>query len=153
MSNGEGNQALNNVRLNPQEENQNHRMMYQIYTEDIRHTKNQQWLIIYYGLVVQAAIIGFCQLISQLPNNLLIIAVTGCCFFSAAFWLFGTMAIVFNYCDLKFYRARKVEYKERIEGNRSNREDSTPVIYLMMFILALGAGALGTFFYILSSII
>ncbi|MEW6181727.1 MAG: hypothetical protein AB1500_00925 [Bacillota bacterium] len=39
------------------------RVVYQVYTEDIRHAKNQQWLTTYYVLSLQAAIAGFDKLL------------------------------------------------------------------------------------------
>lgn len=41
------------------------RLIYQIYTEDIRHAKNQQWLTTYYVLSLQAAIAGLHKLLAK----------------------------------------------------------------------------------------
>jgi len=43
--------------------------IYQVYTEDIRHAKNQQWLCVYYGILIQAAIVGYTSLLIESQIN------------------------------------------------------------------------------------
>lgn len=124
------------------------RLIYQIYTEDIRHAKNQLWLIIYNGLLLQAAIFAILKLekINIYSNYLKVIlwVATG---------LVIILLIVYYYLLERFRNKKKKIYKEFFE--REIREiletkdqcvdkflgERSEFVFLLIFISILIIGA------------
>ena len=50
------------------------KIVYQIYAEDIRYSKKQQWLTIYYGLLVQSGIITYSKNVKFSYANFLLVS-------------------------------------------------------------------------------
>lgn len=90
--------------------NEEMRLLYQIYAEDLRHTKKQQWQVIYYGLLVQAAIVSFYNMIW--PDSNIKVALS---IISGFAGLLSVLFIVKYNCDLEKYREKKVKVRETFE--------------------------------------
>lgn len=86
------------------------RLIYQIYTEDIRHAKNQLWKMIYYGLLLQAAIFTISQIEKLYLSKYML---------EAVLWTATTLVIilmVIYYYILQRFREKKDKvYKEFFE--------------------------------------
>jgi hypothetical protein len=95
-------------------------MLYPITIEDIRHLKRQQWSITYYGLLLDAAIIGFYKLL----NTSLVVTCR-----EKAFLLVAAL-IVFGICVgyLIEHQYRLTDYRKRLKGIRNTFTDETKEI-------------------------
>lgn len=86
--------------------NEEMRMIYQIFIDDIRHIKNQQWQVTYYGLLIQAAIVGFYEIFNEIEAKLVLSIISG--FIS----LLGVVFLVIYQINMGRYRKKKREIRE-----------------------------------------
>lgn len=106
--------------------------LFQSYLEDIRQTKNQQWVTASYVLAFQAAIITFttqaiCGAGDCWKNVINIIAIA----VSVAAAAIGITLEILLQCDLKHYRKKKDELRE----NKTRKYKIANILFIIMFIL------------------
>lgn len=130
----------------PEPEPESLRLLLKAYLEDIRHAKNQQWLVAYYGLLIQAAIVGFYQVINPELTDCLTTTVAVLLTLVSLISLTLGLAILWNYNkELYYYRTRKQELKEKLQLSHFTRQpkhcSDTLVTSTLTFVLAAGAVA------------
>ena len=84
--------------------------LWKVQIEDLRYTKRQQWLVAFYGILIQAGIIKFLQIIVENGS-----------IGRSAKWLFTSSTIVILSIVLWLF----YEYKRNINGYRKNIKSYT----------------------------
>jgi hypothetical protein len=104
-------------------------MIYQVTVDDIRYSKTQQWLILFYSLLLIA---GVFSLISTIYGSFSCILITHKIFFTVILALIPIIAglIYYNYiCDQNKYRKRIRKVRNTFEEESKNILGELPKKY------------------------
>jgi hypothetical protein len=129
------------VETADEKRNQEARQVYQIYVEDIRHAKNQLWLIIASGLSLQAALYEFFKDNSFILNFkywIVVIATALLMFLLIVYWL-----ILYRYRNKKneVIELFSTEIKNILKKDDIILGKNPEIIFVIIFLIFLLAGA------------
>ena len=120
------------------------KIRYQIFADEIRSIKSQQWSIAYYSLLVQAALIGFLQLIQSFNECTLLVILIVVVLCSAAVAVAGFLVIHCYHDSMTDYRR---EMHEILDGKGPDDNDKKEYnkmdkIFKWLFGIVFVAGAM-----------